>query len=228
MIKKVKNIYYLLLNVRDQIDSFITKQLRKKHNNQHQLTSTTKHDRYPKVFAALQQLVDRQGDVRILSYGCSTGEECFSLRKYFPRAMIIGADINLNNLKKALSKNQDSKIRFIESTSELLQANSPFSIILAMSVLCRWEDTKEVENCEKIYPFEKFENSIEELSKCLEPNGYLALYNSNFRLEDSSWANSFEEVEVDAIEDSGFVHKFDRNHKRLLEPHKIVIYRKIR
>lgn len=210
------------------IKAFFVKLSRKKYKEQHQLTSTTKSDRYPEIFSALQGLTEELNESKILSYGCSTGEECFSLRKYFPNFSIIGADINMGNIKKASHNNSDSRIKFIESKNELIQENGPYSIILAMSVLCRWEDTKDLENCEKIYLFEKFDNSIHELTEYIEPNGYLALYNSNFRLEDSSSADRYEAIDFEVIKESGFVHKFDRNHSRTIVPHRTVIYQKIR
>ena len=56
-------------------------------------SSRTTLDRYPELFrAASQQMPDA---TRILSYGCSTGEECATLTRYFPAAEIVGTDINL-------------------------------------------------------------------------------------------------------------------------------------
>ena len=51
----------------------------------HQLVDWTAPNRYPEIFAAAAAAARR-----ILSFGCSTGEECVSLAEYFPKAEIIG------------------------------------------------------------------------------------------------------------------------------------------
>ena len=54
-------------------------------------------------------LIARQ-DIKILSYGCSTGEEVLTLRNYFPNAHIIGAEINKHSLAKCRQLPVDEKI----------------------------------------------------------------------------------------------------------------------
>ncbi|MGG7620247.1 hypothetical protein [Bacillus coreaensis] len=66
--------------------------------NVHQTTSLTYMDRYPKIFTACQKYFEGKEDIKILSYGCSTGEEVLTLRRYFPNAQIIGVDINKQSL----------------------------------------------------------------------------------------------------------------------------------
>ena len=41
----------------------------------HQLDGTTQMDRYPELFAAIRDCFRGKDGVRILSFGCSTGEE---------------------------------------------------------------------------------------------------------------------------------------------------------
>lgn len=60
----------------------------KKPVNLHQTTPLTKHNRYPKVFKAVSEILAGTKEPTILSFGCSTGEEVFSLREYFPDALI--------------------------------------------------------------------------------------------------------------------------------------------
>lgn len=52
-------------------------------------------DRYP----ACKNYFNGKQDLKILSYGCSTGEEVLTLRRYFPTAQIIGTDIKNIALK---------------------------------------------------------------------------------------------------------------------------------
>ena len=57
----------------------------------HQPANHTWSNRYPDLFSdAAKAIAD---PVRILSYGCSTGEECWTLRHYFPNALGVGASI---------------------------------------------------------------------------------------------------------------------------------------
>lgn len=64
----------------------------------HQTTLYTSMDRYPGIFAACQSYFAGRKELRILSYGCATGEEVVTLRRYFPRAFITGAEINRRSL----------------------------------------------------------------------------------------------------------------------------------
>ena len=56
----------------------------------HQLVDWTAPNRYPEIFAAAAAAAPDAR--RILSFGCSTGEECVSLAEYFPKSEIIGAE----------------------------------------------------------------------------------------------------------------------------------------
>ena len=223
MLSKIINYINIQLKL---FSVLLQKEFRKIFSEQHQLTSTTSYDRYPEIFSEIKKLSEKCHPI-ILSYGSSTGEECFTLRNYFPNATIIGADINKNNLRIANRKNYDPAIHFIYSTRESLVTNGPYDIIFAMSVLCRWEDTKNLQNCEKVYPFAKFDNTVNLLYSLLNKNGFLVVYNANFRIEESSLHKKLTIIETPDIKDSGFVYKFDRSNNRVLSPHKTVIYKKI-
>ena len=54
----------------------------------------TRPNRYPRISRFVQSSLGADSEVRILSFGCSTGDEVFSLRQYFPRATIKGIDVN--------------------------------------------------------------------------------------------------------------------------------------
>lgn len=204
---------------------------RRFYKQQHQLTSVTGSNRYPELFEAAK--INANAAVlhkKILSFGCSTGEECFSLQNYFPESKIIGVDINTSNIKTATRKNKSPNIKFLFSTPEIIHEEGKYDLIFCLSVLCRWEDTKFVENCEKIYPFSKFEATVEMLAKELAVGGLMVVYNSNFRFEDTQVfaTDNFEIVSTPRVIDSGFVFKFDKNCNRLKELHAHCIYRKTR
>lgn len=81
-----------------------------------QTTPLTAMNRYPVIFSACSEYFRKNKDIKILSYGCSTGEEVLTLRRYFPNATIVGAEINKHSLEVCKSHNVDDKITFINST----------------------------------------------------------------------------------------------------------------
>jgi hypothetical protein len=198
--------------------------------NRHQLTSTTSYGRYPELFTELKNNLRerlKQKNPAVLSYGCSTGEECFTLRSYLPEAFIVGTDISEFNLLQARSKNTDDRIEFVYSNEKNITASGPYDAICCLSVLCRWTDTEHVEDSSNIYPFARFDDAVSFLSEQVKPGGLLVIYNSNFRFEDSSVYKHFEAIDTPSLKDSGFVHKFNRNNKKIREPHRTVIYKKV-
>ena len=87
------------------------------HPGFHQIPNTTALNRYPEIFAcAANAAPDAR---RILSFGCSTGEECVTLASYFPAAQIVGTDINPLNLLKAL-KHRNDRVRFVYASDRIL------------------------------------------------------------------------------------------------------------
>jgi chemotaxis methyl-accepting protein methylase len=120
------------------------------------LTSTSSRDRYPYLFNEAKRYAEvflKEKELSILSFGCSTGEECISLKSYFPESRIVGVDINKSNIRKADKNNFSPGITYILSTPENIADKGKYDLIFCLSVLCRWEETKSVENCEKIYSF---------------------------------------------------------------------------
>jgi trans-aconitate methyltransferase len=85
------------------------------HPGCHQGPNRTALNRYPEVFAA--PAPDAR---RILSFGCSTGEECVTLAEYFPKAEIVGADINPVILLQA-RKHRSDRIRFVYASDRIFE-----------------------------------------------------------------------------------------------------------
>lgn len=225
MLEFLKKGFLHMNGVVNMFISELRKSQRRKYKNQHQLTSTTKPNRYPEIFTGVANLVSKN-NLKILSFGCSTGEECVSLQQYFPEGQIIGADINMNNLKIASRTNSSQQIKFILSTSEHLISNGPYDIIFALSVLCRWDDTKDLDNCSSIYPFTKYQETVGQLFELLNNGGLLVIYNANFMIEDTNYSKQLIPCHLSSVTNSGFVHKFDRNNNRFYQPHNVVIYKK--
>lgn len=131
--------------------------------NVHQTTSITFMDRYPAIFSACREYFDGKQDLKILSYGCSTGEEVLTLRQYFPTVHIIGAEINKRSLALCRKRPVDEKTTFIYSTLKEIEKHGPYDAIFCMAVLQRKPyriATKGIISLKKIYPFEMFERQI--------------------------------------------------------------------
>lgn len=157
---------------------------------------TTGLDRYPSVFSFLRDRMPKGAPLRILSYGCSTGEEVFTLRRYFPDAEIVGIDINPYNISVCLKKqkrSRDSRLRFVHAGSPLAETGASYDAILCMSVLRHGGlSVKQPEDCSHLIRFTVFERVVSELGRCLKPGGFLAIANSNFRFADTAMAADFE------------------------------------
>ncbi|PLR68702.1 class I SAM-dependent methyltransferase [Bacillus sp. UMB0893] len=188
--------------------------------NVHQTTSLTYMDRYPTIFSACRDYFDGKQDLKILSYGCSTGEEVLTLRRYFPNAHIIGADINKHNLAICRKLPVDEKITFIYSTISEIQKYGDFDAIFCMAVLQRkphYIAEKGISSLKKIYPFEKFERQIMELDNLINPQGLLVVHFTQYSLWDSTLASRYEAL-GNHNQDDYLSPVFDKNSNLIKNP----------
>lgn len=156
----------------------------------------TRDDRYPRIFRFVQGELGADGDVKILSFGCSTGDEVFSLRRYFPRAAIKGLDINSANIAEArrrLAQAEDVSIGFDVASSTAGEADASYDAIFCMAVL-RHGSLKNpgVTRCDHLIRFEDFARTIADFDRCLKPGGLLIVRHSNFRVSDTPADADFE------------------------------------
>ncbi|WP_162150359.1 class I SAM-dependent methyltransferase [Asticcacaulis sp. AC460] len=121
--------------------------------------------------------------MRILSFGCSSGEECLDAADVFPNAIIKGVDLDEKALQKASAISHD-RISIEESTYEAVFSGGPYDLILAMSVFCRFPLREEVVNIKDVYGFGKFVDEINLLHDVLKPGGILCIYNSMYFFDD--------------------------------------------
>jgi len=188
--------------------------------NVHQTTSLTFMDRYPGIFSTCRDYFDGKQDLRILSYGCSTGEEVLTLRKYFPNAHIIGAEINKRSLAICRKLPVDEKITFLYSTNSEIQKHGPFDAIFCMAVLQRKPHhiaAKGISSLKKIYPFEKFEQQIIKLDELIQPQGLLVVHFTQYSLWDTSVASQYAALD-DYTQDDYKLPVFDKNSNLLKNP----------
>jgi len=212
LIQKFKGVYILLKKLKYWILSL---QFGTKSTAIMQTASTTFMDRHPDIFDFLKlQFGDQQ--IRLLSFGCSTGEECFSLRNYLPNAKITGVDINPNSILTA-KKNSlvDGNMEFVCLSPNALHQLGQFDVILALSVLCKNPEAQELNDISSIYPFHRYNSIVSLLDSQLNKNGYLIIRSSNFRLKDSSVFSNYSVVNFEKRRDPKDFPKFDSNNKRL-------------
>ena len=159
------------------------------HKNVHQTTPLTYMNRYPTIFLACHDYFHGKQDLKILSYGCSTGEEVLTLREYFPNAHIVGAEINKHSLAICRKLPVDEKITFEYSKLSEIKKHGHFDVIFCMAVLQRkphYIAAKGITSLKKIYPFEKFERQIIELDELIKPKGLLVLHFTQYSLSDTT------------------------------------------
>lgn len=169
-----------------------------------QWSSATFADRYPEYFTALQQELANVGRPRILSFGCSTGEEVFTLRRYFPDAELTGIDINAHSIalaNAALARRADQTgITFRCAGSLDDEPSAHYDAICAMAVLRHGELTRlRPASCEAYLPFEKVERAVAGLIRCLKPGGLLMVSNCNYRVIDMACASGLTIVFSDPL-----------------------------
>jgi SAM-dependent methyltransferase len=153
-------------------------------------------DRYPWIFEFVRtQLADSEA-TRLLSFGCSRGDEVFSLRKYFPAAAIRGIDIDRRNVAHCIARlrSQDAKaITFAAAADTQGEASGSFDAIFCLAVLCLGDLTvSQAQRCDPRLKFDDFDRVIADFARCLKPSGILVLHTSNFRFCDSSAAKEFD------------------------------------
>lgn len=158
---------------------------------------TTSTDRYPEIFKLVREQVGDGPRVRILSFGCSTGEEVFSLRRYFPEAAIVGYDINPFNIaicRRQQRKVGDDRLNFAVAGSTASEADAKFDAIFAMAVFRHGDlnSSPPPSRCDHRICFADFERSVSDFARTLKPGGLLVMQYAMFRFADTSVAPGFE------------------------------------
>ena len=149
-------------------------------------------DRYPWLFdfaaAALAGLPSR----RLLSFGCSRGDEVFSLRRRFPDAVIKGIDIDPANIAACLAKAPDARLSFEAASNTRGEPYGHYDAIFCLAVLCHGDLTVTgAARSEPLLRFADFERTVADLARCLKPGGLLFLHTTNFRFCDTALAGDF-------------------------------------
>jgi SAM-dependent methyltransferase len=152
-------------------------------------------DRYPWLFDFAAAALEGVPKPRLLSFGCSRGEEVFSLRRRFPTASIRGLDIDPRNIAAALARTADNGVAFEVASHTRAEPDTGYDAIFCLAVLCHGDLTVTgAKTSEPLLRFADFERTVADFARCLKPAGLLFLHTTNFRFCDTAAADGFEGV----------------------------------
>lgn len=192
----------------------------KPDRHHHQIYTYTAIDRYPDLFTETAKYFQVQNNPapKILSFGCSTGEEVFTLGNYMPSATIIGIDINQWCVNQCRKKNNHPKHFFYNRNSGEFENSKDFDAIFCMAVLQRTENRTSVNNSVATgYTFSKFESEVMVLHKKLKAGGLFIIDEADFSFLDTRCADNYEPLQ---FENNQILKKrplFDKNNQKQAE-----------
>ncbi len=165
----------------------------------HQRSSYTEPDRYPELFAACALYFSTRPEVRILSFGCSTGEEVVALRSYLPQAQIIGVDINRWCLRRCRRRITDPNTLFLHRFSRRFADCARFDAIFCMAVFQNPDNRNAADNrLATRYRFERFASEIALLDAKLKPGGLLVIDHCDFSFADTACSTRYTPLNFEA------------------------------
>lgn len=157
----------------------------------------TRVNRFPRMFARALSL--RPNAKRILSFGCSSGEECFTLADLFPNSEIVGVDLQQYLLTKARNNNKfEDRVFFHDE----LGGTGTYDIVFCMMVLfCIANPISK----------EMFEKILTKIERHVNPDGLMVIYTAEY-----------DPMEVRAFSDSfrvlrGWKHAHNLNKKEYFD-----------
>lgn len=183
-----------------------------------QKNNTTSFDRYPNIFKALRKIfLGFDGRTpKILSFGCSTGEELLTIKSYLPNSIIHGCDIEPGVLQIASSR--DEKILVYESTPSNISTNGPYDLILCLSVFCLHGDG--IDDIPLHFPFAKFEDIFGNcIHQNLSENGVVVVVNSNYFFQQLVMSDIYHNISLPSVPENTFTAVYDKNNKLALDRH---------
>lgn len=162
----------------------------------HQRASFTLLNRYPRLFTICEDFFKGNKQLRILSFGCSTGEEVESLSGHFPEAHITGTDINKRSIRIAHANYGDTKKSFIHSLSPRFEEAGNFDIIFCCAVFQSTANRTSNDNQVSDWPFDQFQTSLQTLDQKLHKGGLLVIDHCDFRFIDTDCADKYQALDV--------------------------------
>lgn len=155
----------------------------------------TSMNRYPRCFAFAREALGEASELNLLSFGCATGQEAFTLARYFPHARVKGIDINARAIaaaRSAIPAAFAERIVFEVGSSAAAEAADSYDAVFAFAVF-RHDALQSVPpRCDDVLRFADFDRTIAELARCLKPGGLLFIRHAHFRFADTAAAGDFD------------------------------------
>src|ERR1035437_3924712 len=148
-----------------------------------QMSHQTSADRFPKIFTSIKEMYPNPK--RILSFGCSQGDEVFTLKeKYFPEAEIVGVDIDYWTIQQARNSLKTKKYKDIFFHTDL-GATGKYDIIFCLMTLFSMDNpvTKEISD-----------SAMTLLDTYLNLNGLLIIYTADHNFVEHLAAKNYEVI----------------------------------
>jgi SAM-dependent methyltransferase len=158
----------------------------------------TRPNRYPWLFDFATTQLGADKAVRLLSFGCSRGDEVFTLQSYFPRASIKGLDVNPDNIahcNQRIAARRAAALSFSTAADTRAEPDASYDAVFCLAVLCCGDLTVERAVCSapRLH-FRDFERVVSDLARCVKPGGLLVLHTTNYRFSDTAASANFEAV----------------------------------
>jgi hypothetical protein len=177
-----------------------------------QTNSRTYVGRHWQEHSVVSRMVADSRETRILSFGCSTGEELMTLRLLFPNARLFGCDIDWSALQKARSLNGANAEIFF-SSDEAIECSGPFDLIVCNSVLLSHTTVKN--GVRSGVDPNLWLDTIAMLDKSLAPGGVLQIVNSNIPFRLHPCAANYSAEKSNLLLGCNFVDMFDLENRHL-------------
>lgn len=169
---------------------------RDRPDNLFQPFNDTQEDRYPAIFRFVREALGDGAGRRLLSFGCATGEEVFTLRRYLPAAAIKGIDIDPRNIAACMARRDavgDANIEFATSHATAHEPAASYDAIFCMAVLRHGRlAAEQPDRCDHIIRFADFAATVADFARCLKPGGLFIQRFSNFRFADAPVSAGFD------------------------------------
>jgi len=183
-----------------------------------QPATVTRLDRHPPLFAVVTARLADRAAPRLLSFGCSTGEEAVTLARYLPHARIDAIDANPACIARARHTAARLAPRSASGRIDFACADTPdalvarrlgapgndarndagdygaegYDAVFCLSVLRHGDlDVLRPETCTGLLPFARFAAAVAALDRCVAPGGMLILWGCHFRFIDTATASRY-------------------------------------
>ena len=155
-------------------------------------------NRYPRLFEIVARELKNIPNPKILSFGCSTGEEVFTIREYIPHSEIIGVDINHRAISLAKKSAPLGALHFFHYLDKEWTLNAPYNCIFALAVFQKPEHRDfQRKTALGSFTFDKFKEIFEIFDSLLEPGGILVIEHSDFSFRDLPISKKYSTSEME-------------------------------